>query len=260
MNAKNDHCLLIPLPELKLEGHSQSKGKSEMEIKVLASGSSGNCVYINDGVTPLLLDAGIKVSAIQRGLSFGASKLAGCLITHEHLDHAKAVKDMMKIGIDSYMSQGTAEVLKLKGHRLHVIECYAPFEVGSWRILAFEAHHDVPCLGYLLASPKGEKVLYLTDSAYCKFRFSGLTHILIGVNYSSEIIKENVEFGQTNKYLKRRVIQSHMSLDTLLDFFKANNFSTVTAIYLLHGSDTNLDKEEAKRKVQEITGKPVYVA
>ena len=230
-----------------------------IDITILASGSAGNCIFLDDGVTPLLLDAGIKFSDIQRGLEFKVSKLAGCLVTHGHLDHARAVKNLMKAGIDCYMSKETAEALRFNGHRFRIIECYAPFEVGSWHILPFEARHDVPCLGYLLASSKGGKVLYLTDSAYCKFRFQGLTHILIGVNYDEEIIKENVESGETDRYLKNRVAQSHMSLSTLINILKANDLSMVKAIYLLHLSNTNLDKEEAKRRIQETTGKPVYV-
>jgi len=56
-----------------------------MEIKVLASGSSGNAYFVSDGKTPLLLEAGIPFKEIQRGLNFRLQELVGCLISHEHL-------------------------------------------------------------------------------------------------------------------------------------------------------------------------------
>ncbi len=56
-----------------------------VEIKVLASGSSGNAYYVSDSKTPLLLEAGIPFTKIQQGLSFKTSGVVGCLISHCHL-------------------------------------------------------------------------------------------------------------------------------------------------------------------------------
>lgn len=78
-----------------------------MEIRVIASGSSGNATYINDGITSLLLDAGISYSDLQKGTGFRLSGVAGCLVTHAHMDHSKAVKDLAKRGTDLYSSAGT---------------------------------------------------------------------------------------------------------------------------------------------------------
>ena len=74
-----------------------------IEIVPLASGSRGNCYHISDGRTPLLLECGIPYKEIQKGLNFRMSELAGCLISHEHQDHCRAVVDMMKAGVDCYM-------------------------------------------------------------------------------------------------------------------------------------------------------------
>ena len=92
-----------------------------IENTSLASGSQGNCYRVSDGRTPLLLECGIGWKEIQRGLNFRTSQLAGCLVSHEHKDHSKAVQEMMKAGIDCYMSAGTAEALGISGHRLYII-------------------------------------------------------------------------------------------------------------------------------------------
>ena len=76
-----------------------------MEIKVIASGSSGNATLISDGVTALLLDAGISHKELQRGTGFKLSGVAGCLITHEHQDHSKACKELAKTGTDVYAAR-----------------------------------------------------------------------------------------------------------------------------------------------------------
>lgn len=70
-----------------------------IDIKAIASGSSGNCYRVSDGSTALLLDAGISIYKIQQGLDFRLSEIAGALISHEHMDHAKAVPDLAKRGV-----------------------------------------------------------------------------------------------------------------------------------------------------------------
>jgi phosphoribosyl 1,2-cyclic phosphodiesterase len=56
-----------------------------IQIKPLASGSAGNCYYITDGRSPLLIEAGIPIKKIKQGLNYKLSEIEGCLISHEHL-------------------------------------------------------------------------------------------------------------------------------------------------------------------------------
>ena len=76
-----------------------------LDIRTIATGSSGNCYRITDGQSVLMIEAGIRFKQIQQGFDFALSSgLPGALISHEHLDHAKAVRDMMAAGVDCYMS------------------------------------------------------------------------------------------------------------------------------------------------------------
>lgn len=164
-----------------------------MDIKVLASSSRGNCYYIS-GVTPLLLECGIPYKTIQQELNFKTSKIAGCLITHGHKDHSKATGDMLKAGIDCYMSAGTwRELGEPTGHRIKIVKAKEQFVIGTWTILPFEIEHDAAePLGYLLANQQGEKLLYATDTYYIRYKFSGLNYIMIECNYASDILNNNV--------------------------------------------------------------------
>lgn len=230
-------------------------------IKPLASSSAGNAYYITDGTTALLLEAGIKYKEIQRSLDFQTSDIAGCLITHEHGDHGKSATDIMKAGINVYASQGTLDALKLTGHRTQIINAMTQFTIGTWTILPFDVQHDVSePLGFLLVNQAGDKLLFATDTYYIKYRFQGLTHLMVECNYSMKILNENVESGRVPAVMKRRLIRSHFSLENMKDFLLANDLSRIQEVWLLHLSDNNSDESLFKREIQQITGKPVYVA
>lgn len=232
-----------------------------MEIRVLASSSAGNCYMVDDGQTRLLLEAGIHYQDIQRGIGFAVSSLAGVLVSHEHGDHSRAIADVMRAGVDVYASQGTIDALGLTGHRLRPVNALQQFQVGTWTVLPFDAVHDAAePLGFVLASTTGAKLLYFTDSAYCRYRFKGLTHLMVEANYSAEILRRNVDSGALHPAQYRRVLRNHMSLERLLDMLAANDLSRVREIWLLHLSDGNADEDAFKTAVERATGKPVYVA
>lgn len=232
-----------------------------IQIKTLASGSSGNAYHIDDGHTELLIECGINFKDIQIALDFETSKLAGCLVTHEHKDHTKGLKDVLRAGIDVYASQGTIEAEGIKHHRLKPVKAKEQFTVGTWTILPFDVEHDVnEPLGFLLMNKQGKKLLFATDTYYVRYRFKGLTHIMVECNYSMDILDDNIATGRTHKAMKGRLIRSHFSLENVKEFLKANDLSKVQEIHLMHLSNTNSDEKRFKKEVQELTGKPVYIA
>ncbi|MUG45492.1 MBL fold metallo-hydrolase [Paenibacillus woosongensis] len=232
-----------------------------IDIQSLGSSSAGNAYRISDGHTALLLEAGFPYKSLQRALNFRMSDIAGCLITHEHLDHSKAAKDVMKAGIDVYTSQGTAESLDLSGHRLKPIRAHEQFTVGTWTIKAFEIEHDVAePLGFVLANTAGDKLVFLTDTYYCRYRFAGLTHIMVECNYSIDIVNRRVAAGELHPGQKKRLLRSHFGLEHVKGFLRANDISKVQEIWLLHLSDGNSDADRFKQEIQETTGKLVRVA
>lgn len=228
-----------------------------MDIKIIASGSSGNAYLIGDGKTRLLLDAGISFKRIQIGCGFRTSSIDGCLVTHRHGDHAAAIPKLLQRGMTVYSNADVAGIYP----GVQSVEARKEFHVGTLRILPFEAEHDVPCYGYQVASEEtGEKLVYITDSAYVRYTFTGLTHIMIEANYAEDIMIGNVRDERVPLSLAARVVQTHMSIETLLDLLQANDMSKVRQIYLLHLSDGNSDAEDFRRQVQQETGAEVYIA
>ena len=228
-----------------------------MDIKVIASGSSGNAYLIGDGKTRLLFDAGIPFKRIQIGCGFKTSSIDACLVTHRHGDHAAAVPKLLQRGITVYSN---ADVAGLYEGVQELTEC-KEHTIGTLRILPFAAEHDVPCYGYQVTSTEtGERLVYITDSAYVRYTFTGLTHIMIEANYAEDIMRGNVRDEKIPFSLAERVAGTHMSIDTLIDLLRANDMSKVRQIYLLHLSDNNSDAEAFKKMVQQETGAEVYIA
>jgi len=231
-----------------------------IKIHSLASGSSGNCYHITDGSTPLLLECGIPFREIQKGVGFRTSEIAACLISHEHKDHCKSIKDVVKAGIDCYMSSGTADAINLQHHRIKRVKAKERIKIGTWDILPFDVQHDVSePYGFLLMNKNGKKVLFATDTYYIRYKFTGLTHIMVECNYSMKILNENIASGRVPKLMKKRLMRSHFSLENVKDFLKANDLSKVEEIWLLHLSDNNSDEDLFKREIQALTGKLVIV-
>ena len=180
-----------------------------------------------------------------------------CLITHSHLDHARSAKQLLRLGVDINCSVETAHALNIDidEHSLRLVEPLKMFTYSPFNIVAFQVEHDVPgCLGYLISDGL-DKLLFAVDTAYIAPRFKGLTHICIECNWSEKTLSPSLD-----PYVKRRLLKSHMSLETCKRFLAAQDLSTVKEIHLLHLSDGNSDAELFKWEVQALTGKPVYVA
>ena len=231
-----------------------------IEIKTISTGSKGNAYIVSDGITPLLLECGITYRDIQRAFDFKMSQVAGCLLTHEHKDHCKSINDVLKAGIDVYMSSGTKEAIGIEHHRVRTVQSKKQFKLGTWTILPFDTEHDVSePIGYLLANKQGDKLLFATDTYFIKYRFAGLTHLMIEANYDMGILNENIASGRVPAVMKKRLMKSHFSLDNVKEFLRSNDLSKVQEIWLLHLSDNNSDEAMFKQEIAELTGKLIFV-
>lgn len=227
-----------------------------MKCQVLASGSKGNSYILHSQTGSLLLEAGIPWKQILQGLNYNLSNVVGCLITHEHLDHSKAINEVLKSGIDVYTSKGTAEALNVKHYRLNTVKSKDQFQIGDFLVLAFDTEHDAEePLGYLIQYvPTKEKLLFLTDSFYSRYKFKGLNYICIECNYIKETLDKNIEEGHISMEMKPRLLQSHFSLENVKKFLQANDLSQCQEIILLHLSSINANAEQMIREIKELTG------
>lgn len=232
-----------------------------MKLKIINSGSVGNCYIFENATSALIVECGVAFKEVKQALNFNMRKVVGCLVTHEHLDHCKALDEVIAAGIDVYTSQGTIEASGLKSHRLHPIKSGNQFSIGDFTIMPFDVKHDAKePLGFLIQHADCGKVLFVTDAYFVEYTFKGLNNILVEANYGREIMAKRFMAGELNGFLKDRVVQSHMSLETCKNLLKANDLKAVNNIVLIHLSDSNSDAELFKKEVRELTGKSVHVA
>jgi len=233
-----------------------------MQLTVLNSGSKGNCYLLtSSSCETLIIEAGVKISTVKQALDFDLDNISGCIVTHEHLDHSKGMRDYLVAGIDVYTSQGTIDAKKIKHHRLHAIETKTPNKIGSYKVIAFDVIHDCnQPYGFLINHPECGNVLFITDSAYVSYKFPNLNQVIIEANYSLKKIQEKVYSGAIMEFLHNRIINSHMSIETACDILQATDLKAVNNIMLIHLSDSNSDARMFKNVVSDTTGKNVHIA
>lgn len=225
-----------------------------MDFRSHYSGSSGNLYSITEGERCLLIECGVSIRKIRTALNHGLSDYEDCLLSHSHLDHALAAKDIMKAGINVHCTPETAKSLGLSGHRLNVITPDVRFEAGGFQVLPFATEHDCPgSVGFLVMSP-ADKLLFLTDSFYVRYRFPGLTIIAIECNWSPDTLSKDIAPS-----VRRRLLTSHFNLQHVKDFLSVNDLRLVREIHLLHLSRDNSNAESFIDEIQRTTGKPVFV-
>lgn len=195
-----------------------------MRLCSIASGSSGNCIYIGSEKTHLLVDTGISKKRIEEGLheiGVKGEEINGILITHEHTDHIQGLGVFSrKYGVPVYATKGTAEGInackgigKMPEGLLHEIAADTVFSVGDLDIRPFAISHDANEPSGYRVEHNGKSVAVATDlgvyDEYIVKNLEALDAVLLEANHDTHM----VEVGPYPYYLKQRVLgnRGHLS-------------------------------------------------
>lgn len=241
-----------------------------MKLKVISTGSIGNAYILSNGDEALLIEAGVNIKEIKQALNFDYSKVAGCIVSHSHGDHAKSIKDVMALGIETFASMETLVATNtFVNHNAIELRDKKTHHIGGFKVMPFELNHfdvikgekrKVHCFGFLIEHKECGRVLFITDTFYCKYTFPNLNNIIIEANYSKEILDEKYGSESNKVWLADRIMQSHFSLENCKDMLSANDLSAVNNIVLIHLSDTNSDEKQFVKEVFDLTSKNVCAA
>lgn len=227
-----------------------------MKLKVLGSGSSGNCYILENENEALIIEAGLPFMEVKKALDFNVIKIKAVLITHEHGDHRKYWFEYVRAGIPVF------EPFKLDGSSIKL------FDNSQFRVMAFEnrdksgrwLHNngdgsECPCFGFYITHPEMGSLVYATDTEYVKWRFKDVNHIMVEANYDMQFVNR-----EEPNYEHR--LRGHMSLPTALDFISTNDNPAFRNVVLIHLSDKSADSALFKQKTEETIkyGADVYVA
>lgn len=241
-----------------------------MKLTVIGSRSDGNAYVLQNAGVALLLEAGLPFKKTLAALDYRLDKVVGCLVSHEHKDHAEFVSEYLDNGIPVFASSGTTQGMNERWVTSRkppiVIDKdaagrYNPISLGNFTIVAFRTIHSTQePTGFYIHHPEMGCVLFATDTGYLPDRFAGLTHVMIEANYDRDILDRRYWDGAITKRRYDHVRRGHMCIDTTIEALRANDISRVNNIVLLHLSEEHADPERFKRMVVEATGKATEIA
>ncbi|MEG0229013.1 MAG: MBL fold metallo-hydrolase [Oscillospiraceae bacterium] len=188
----------------------------------LASSSSGNSSFIFSNNCGILIDCGISARACKNALianNHSLDDIKAIFITHEHIDHIKGLKVLLKYNnIPLYSSE------KILSHlcKNDLIPSNANINIfndkqmvcDEMEVSPFQTNHDsVESYGFLININNEKKACVLTDNGHMneqlEEKISGVDLLMIESNYDKAMLLT----GEYPYYLKRRIQSDigHMS-------------------------------------------------
>jgi len=164
-----------------------------MRVCTLASGSSGNSLYIETESTKVLIDAGISMKQIKLRLeTIGVelSDIDAVITTHEHSDHTHAIK---RLNIPTYVASATTHLWKDTVNQLEEFESDTAFAIKDLLVTPFSVPHDaLDPVGFSIECSNNIKIGIVTDigsvTSLVKERLKGSNILLIEFNHDSDIL------------------------------------------------------------------------
>ena len=214
-------------------------------LKCVGSGSSGNCYILKVNNEKLILDCGLPIKVIKKGLDFDLGGIQGVLVTHCHKDHSLSVDDFKKMGFEVWQPYLDNEKTKKKQFGNFNVSCFDLTDLqGNWMHTNADGT-ECPCYGFLIEHSELGRMLYITDTELIKWKFRDINHILLGVNYDKDLLDNE------NQSKRNHVYRGHLSIDTACEFVKCNSDSLETVI-MCHLSDSNSDVDSFISKMKKV--------
>lgn len=226
-----------------------------MKLRVLGSGSSGNCYLLENNTECLVIEAGVPFKAVKKALGFNVSKIVGVVVSHSHKDHAGYYKEYINAGIPVYRPYDMDEEIA------RIQRWFGGFGIGAFenRNKSGKWLHnntddsECRCYGFYMYHPEMGKISYASDTECIRWKFPGVNHILVEANYSMDLVDRDEP-----NYEHR--LRGHMSIDTTCRFLKANNSPDLRNVILCHLSGQSADPERFRELARKEVSCPVYVA
>lgn len=230
--------------------------ESAFKISILASGSSGNSLYIESNQKKILVDAGLsgkKITSLMAEVGKDPNELDAILVTHEHRDHIHGVGVLArKYNLDVYANEGTWQAMdhmlgKIAPAQKHIFEMGKVMTFGDMDIESYGVSHDAAAPQFYRFYKDGKSFVMLTDTGYCNDHLRGVIRGADAYLMESNHDLEMLRMGAYPWNLKQRILgdKGHLSNEdgalVMSDILGDNT----KRIYLGHLSKENNLKELA---------------
>jgi phosphoribosyl 1,2-cyclic phosphodiesterase len=227
-----------------------------MRFASLNSGSNGNCYYVSNEQSAVLIDAGLSCRETERRLlrlGLDIQSIKAIFISHEHNDHITgSIALAKKYNLPLYLTQGTKRHLNLPVDSVthHVIQQHEVRKAGSLTVISFPKSHDAAEPVSFVVSDGQTHVGVFTDIGHC---CNHVTHyfrqchaLFLESNYCDQMLEE----GPYSATLKKRIRgkKGHLSNDQALELFTTHRPPQLSHLILSHLSQQN----NTHKKVEDL--------
>ncbi len=235
-------------------------GKCALSVCVLASGSKGNAIYVSDGRTAILVDAGLSGVEIERRLGaadLSAGDLKAIVVSHEHSDHIRGVGVLSRRHrLPVYISQDTEAAAGPQLGRLHRREHFRigrPFAIGGLSLHPFATSHDAADPAGFTIAQNGHKVGIATDlgiaTGMVKEHLKTCTLLVLEANHDPGMLTH----GPYPWPLKQRIRSrsGHLSNEESGALLADIKHDRLCHVILAHLSETNNTPQKALQAIRQ---------
>ena len=234
-----------------------------MRLCSIASGSSGNCVYVGSDTTHLLMDAGISGKRTETGLwelGIRMQDIDGIFLTHEHADHISGLGVLArKYGVPVYGTKGTLGAVRAS-HSLgtideelfHCVQADEKVTVKDVTLYPIRTSHDAAEPVAYRFSCRGRSAAVATDMGvytdYIVEHLKELDVLLLEANHDIRML----QVGPYPYPLKQRIMGEcgHLSNESAGQLLCRILHDQMKQIYLGHLSKENNYAELAYETVK----------
>ena len=233
-----------------------------MRFSVLASGSTGNAVYVENDEHSFLIDvghSGKKMEQLFANIDRDMKNLSGILVTHEHSDHIKGLGVIArKYKIPIFANAKTWAAMDGLVGTIPTDLCF-DFDMetvktfGSLDIQSFPVSHDAADPMFYTFNENGRKLVVITDTGYVSDRMKGYIAAADAYVFESNHDVSMLQMGKYPWSIKRRILSDvgHVSNEDAAVAMADVVAEKPTQIYLAHLSKDNNMKDLARMSVEQ---------
>ncbi|MCG6909678.1 MAG: MBL fold metallo-hydrolase [Deltaproteobacteria bacterium] len=234
------------------------KINNRLSICMLASGSKGNAIYISDGATSLLVDAGLSGVEIERRLrSHGLDPrdIDALIISHEHADHTRGAGILSRrfhlpVYISEKTKRGAAATIG-KIDDIRPFRCGQPFCVNTLDVYPFSIAHDAEDPAGFTIERNGRKIGIATDLGIAtnmvKQHLKGCDLLILEANHDPEMLMSGPYPWPLKQRIKSRT--GHLSNQASGELLYELKHDSLQHVILAHLSETNNTPDKVLREV-----------
>ncbi len=232
-----------------------------LQFASLNSGSNGNCYYVGNNDSAVLVDAGISCREIEKRLKqleLSINKIKAVFISHEHSDHVKGLAVLTnKHRIPVYITEPTIKRCNfwLENELINTFLHHQAVDIGSLNIIPFSKHHDAADPYSFVIHHNDIHVGVFTDiGTVCEntiHHFKNCNAVFLESNYDVEML----ENGNYPYHLKRRIRggKGHLSNKEALELFINHRSDKLSHLLLSHLSEHNNHPELVYNLFNEVS-------